>query len=111
MRKSIIKLPRKNFPLFFKLQAVDLLKTRTSSKQSYKLLRKKISLTRTSYVSLSLNSLLIRQCFADYPQMMEENHDGPVVTTIVEPNDEMDLMPLEKWKLTLILSYQIHPPL
>jgi hypothetical protein len=43
--------------------------------------------------------------------MMEENHAGPVVTTIVEPNDEMDLMPLEKWKLTLILSYQIHPPL
>jgi hypothetical protein len=108
MRKSIIKLPRKNFLLFSKLRVVDLLKTHINSKLSYKLLKKKISLTRISYASLSLNSLPIRQCPADSPQMMKENHAGLVETTIGEPNDEIALMPLERWKSTLIHFYQIH---
>jgi hypothetical protein len=107
MRKSIIKLPRKNFLLFSKLQAVDLLKIHINLKQSYKLSKKKISLTRTSYVSLSLNSSPIRQCPADSPRMMEENHAGLVETTIGESNDEIALMPLEKWKSTLTHFYQI----
>jgi hypothetical protein len=106
MRKSIIKLPRKNFLLFSKLLVVDLLKIHINLKQSYKLSKKKISLTRTSYVSLSLNLLPIRQYPADFPQMMEENHAGPVETTIGESNDEIALMLLEKWRSTLIHFYQ-----
>jgi hypothetical protein len=109
MRKSIIKLLRKNFLLFFKLQAADWLKTHINLKQSYKLSKRKISLTRTSYVSLSLNSLRIQQCPADSPQMMDENHAGLVETTIGESNDATALTPLERWKSTLIHFYQIHP--
>jgi hypothetical protein len=108
MRKSITKLPRKNFLLFSKLQVVDLLKIHINSKLSYKLLKKKTSLTRTSYASLSLNSLPIRQCPAHSPQMMEENHAGLVETTTGEPNNEIALMPLERWKSTLINFYQIY---
>jgi hypothetical protein len=108
MRKSIIKLPRKNFLLFSKLQAVDLLKIHINLKQSYKLSKKKISLIRTSYGSLSLNSLRIQQCPADSPQMTDENHAGLVETTIDESNGATALTPLERWKSTLIHFYQIH---
>jgi hypothetical protein len=91
------------------LQAADWLKTHINLKQSYKLSKKKISLTRTSYVSLSLNSLRIQQCPADSPQMMNENHAGLVETTIGESNDATALTLLERWKSTPIHFYQIHP--
>jgi hypothetical protein len=109
MRKSITKLPRKNFLLFSKLQVVDLLKIHINLKLSYKLSKKKISLTRTSYASLSLNSLPIRQCPADSPPTTAENHAEPVATMTDEFNDETALTHLEKWKSTLIHFYQTHP--
>jgi hypothetical protein len=41
--------------------------------------------------------------------MTAENHAGRVATIIDESSDKMALMHLEKWKLTLIHFYQIHP--